>query len=108
MPYKTRVIFNMIDLRLERQCSKYEVCDVNACPLHYRYAELAPPPNDLERKCRQSKNKRLKITSPHTNYLKFNGLTMAENRATLAYQSRLKNGNISFNFGKSIDKYIIK
>lgn len=59
-------------------CSRYDKCNVNNCPLHPEYPSLYTDENDIETKCGMAKSIRRRIAAAFPGMLKFEGLTTRE------------------------------
>lgn len=60
-----------------RECSRFERCSVNNCPLHELYPNLYTDPEDREKKCTMEKNVRIRIGANYPE-LKLKGYTQRE------------------------------
>ena len=60
------------------ECTSYIKCSVNNCPLCSRYAKLYIDPEDKEKICCATREKRVKIAEKYQKILKFGGLTETE------------------------------
>ena len=67
-----------------RECSRYDGCSVNNCPLHSSYPELSMDSEDRNKVCSMEKNVRTRIGANHPE-LKYGGLKQREYSAKLAY-----------------------
>ena len=63
---------------LFEECPNFIKCSVNNCPLSAQYPDLDTLPDDPEKKCKLSKEKRLKIVTVNQGILKYGGLTQRE------------------------------
>lgn len=61
-----------------RECSRFQHCSVNNCPLSPGYPDHYTDPDDYEKKCTIAKSIRVRIGSQHLDILKFGGLTRRE------------------------------
>lgn len=63
---------------LFKECPNFMKCSVNNCPVSEKYPDLDTLPGDTERKCKLTKEKRLKIVSENNLNLLYGGLTKRE------------------------------
>ncbi|KPQ43391.1 MAG: hypothetical protein MPEBLZ_02057 [Candidatus Methanoperedens nitroreducens] len=61
-----------------RECSRFDKCSVNNCPLIPEYPAKVIDEADREQKCTMEKQVRFRIGSQYPNLLKFQGLTSKE------------------------------
>lgn len=61
-----------------RECSRFQKCSVNNCPLSPGYPNHHTDPEDYEQKCSIAKSIRVRIGSKHLDILKFGGMTKRE------------------------------
>ena len=61
-------------MKAYEECSRFDKCAVNKCPLHTDYKDLSSMPGDSERKCTMARNNRLAIGSKYADLAYF-GLT---------------------------------
>lgn len=61
-----------------RECSRFDKCSVNNCPLLPSYPAKVIDEDDREQKCSMEKQVRFRIGSQYPNLLKWQGLTSRE------------------------------
>ena len=69
------------DLKKENifmDCTRFDNCSVNNCPLHPRYPKLPTLAIDFERKCKARKSTRVSLAIRSLDKLPYEGLTVAE------------------------------
>ncbi|KPJ86760.1 MAG: hypothetical protein AMS17_11050 [Spirochaetes bacterium DG_61] len=59
-------------------CPRFQKCSVNACPLDSYYPTRKPALDDLERKCKLTKSKRIDIHEKNKGALPYGGMTVVE------------------------------
>ena len=64
-------------------CPRFNKCSVNKCPLDPDYDTMKTHPDDPERKCRLSKNRRIAIAENYPGVLVYGGMTGREYAATV-------------------------
>jgi len=69
-------------------CPRFKRCSVNKCPLDSHYPDRESIAGDKERKCGQSKARRVKLAEGFN--LKYGGLTVREYNAKLRYNALSK------------------
>lgn len=69
------------------ECSRYQKCSVNNCPLHPQYPNLLIDIEDKEQKCTMEKQVRHKIGSKYADILTYQGLTTREWTSKKRYEN---------------------
>lgn len=72
------------------ECSRYERCAVNACPLHTDYLTLKGSPLDAETVCKASRAQRERIAARYPGVLPMGGMKKREHGSFVGYRLRAK------------------
>lgn len=70
------------------ECTRFNHCSVNICPLHSNYPDIYTDPDDSEPRCKLPKSYRIKVAENYKGILKYGGLTVREHSAKIAWENK--------------------
>ena len=82
-------------MKAYQECTRFEKCAVNKCPLDPNYKSMSSVPGDTERKCTLARKKRVETGAKYDN-LAYGGLTGHE------YTALRESNNLPLNLSNAV------
>lgn len=70
------------------ECTRFNHCSVNRCPLHPDYPDIYTDPDDPEPRCTLPKSYRVMVAENYVGVLKYGGLTVREHSAKMTWEKK--------------------